>query len=132
MRERHTTISMSQCFELAIGSCFSFCCFTLHRKVLFLIQKVVKPTNNKVLLFFFCGLISRKYKLIALTVYWTLKLFCRSLKGVLTDYIHGEYMKPFVNPSILILSILAFAGLCLLNINDVGFSRALRKIYTDL
>ena len=51
---------------------------------------------------------------------------------MLTDYIHGEFLKKLVNPAVLIFSILAFAGLCLLNINDVGFSRALHKIYTEL
>ena len=57
---------------------------------------------------------------------------CRGLYGIFTDYIHGQYIRPALAPLVTIMSVLAFAGLCMLNINDVGFSRAVHKIYTEL
>ena len=59
-------------------------------------------------------------------------LFRRGIHGALTDYVHGDILKPIVNGVTTLLGIIAFAGLILLNVNDVGFGAAVKKTYTEL
>ncbi|CAD5119916.1 unnamed protein product [Dimorphilus gyrociliatus] len=53
------------------------------------------------------------------------------LSGVAEDYIHG-FPGKIAQPLVLFLSICAFGSLCYLNYNDVGFSNAVRMLYSQL
>jgi succinate dehydrogenase (ubiquinone) membrane anchor subunit len=54
------------------------------------------------------------------------------LSGVTGDYIHGAIMPKIVKPTVMLLSICALGGLLYFNYTDVGFSNAVRMIYTEL
>jgi len=54
------------------------------------------------------------------------------LSGVAEDYIHGEVLPKIAQPSVKILTILAFGSLCYFNYFDVGFANAVQTIYSTL
>jgi len=53
------------------------------------------------------------------------------LSGVAQDYIHGAAY-PIFKYLVLALSVISFGSLCYFNYTDVGFSRAVRLIYSQL
>jgi succinate dehydrogenase (ubiquinone) membrane anchor subunit len=54
------------------------------------------------------------------------------LSGVAQDYLHGKILGKFGRILVLVMSISAFGSLCYFNYADVGFSNAVRMIYTQL
>ena len=57
---------------------------------------------------------------------------CRRLSGVAQDYLHGKFLGKFGRTLVLVMSISAFGSLCYFNYADVGFSNAVRMIYSQL
>lgn len=53
------------------------------------------------------------------------------LEGVVTDYIHGEVLPKIAHPALLVMSIAAFACLCMFNYADVGIGQAIRTLYSQ-
>ncbi|XP_035659113.1 succinate dehydrogenase [ubiquinone] cytochrome b small subunit, mitochondrial-like [Branchiostoma floridae] len=51
---------------------------------------------------------------------------------IVTDYIHGPLLPRLSKMALYGASILAFAGLCYFNYNDVGITKALSMIWHDL
>ncbi|CAH1247373.1 SDHD [Branchiostoma lanceolatum] len=51
---------------------------------------------------------------------------------ILTDYIHGPLLPRLSKLGLYTASVLAFAGLCFFNYNDVGITKAISMIWHDL
>ena len=51
------------------------------------------------------------------------------LESILTDYIHGRTLPKIVFATLYVVSALVFAGLCYFNFNDIGLTKAVKKIW---
>lgn len=51
------------------------------------------------------------------------------LQQILTDYVHGKTLPKMANGTLYAVSALVFAGLCYFNYNDIGLTKAVKKIW---
>jgi succinate dehydrogenase (ubiquinone) membrane anchor subunit len=51
------------------------------------------------------------------------------LQAIFTDYVHGRTLPKIVSVGLYAISALVFAGLCYFNFNDVGLTKAVKKIW---
>ena len=51
------------------------------------------------------------------------------LQAILTDYVHGRTLPKIVFAGLYAISALVFAGLCYFNFNDIGLTKAVKKIW---
>jgi succinate dehydrogenase (ubiquinone) membrane anchor subunit len=51
------------------------------------------------------------------------------LSAILTDYIHGRTLPKFAFAVLYATSALVLAGLCYFNYNDIGLTKAVKKIW---
>jgi succinate dehydrogenase (ubiquinone) membrane anchor subunit len=51
------------------------------------------------------------------------------LQAILTDYVHGKTLPKIAHAGLYLISTLVFAGLCYFNYNDIGISKAVKKLW---